>query len=450
MTPLAELERDLAEGRTTSAELTEAMLARIDDANGEGARAFMRVFHEAARAEAAASDRLRGAGGVRAPSEGVPVSVKDLCDIAGFTTRAGSIALADAPPATRDAPVVARLRAAGAVIIGTTNMVEFALGGLGLNPHYGTPRSPWDRATGRIPGGSTSGGAVSVADAMAAAALGTDTSGSVRMPSASCGLTGFKPTARRVPLKGIVPLSTTLDSVGPLAPTVACCATLDAVFAAETPRALDELDLAGLRLAAPQTLVLDDMDDVVAAAFSNALSVLSAAGARITDIPFTELARMPGINRAGGLPVIEGFAWHRELLARAGDKYDPIIAARFRTASEVPAADYIDLLDARAEMIGIAGRVSAPFDALVMPTLPIVPAPIAPLEADPDLWRSTNLKMIRNNGLANFFDQCALTLPCHAPGEGPVGLMLFGETMADRRLLAIGKAVEAALKSVRD
>ena len=247
MRPLVELERDLVEGRTTSVALTEAALARIDDPNGEGSRAFLRVFRQAALAEAGASDRLRGAGVVRSPIDGVPVSVKDLCDVAGHSTRAGSIALEDAPPATRDATVLARLRAAGAVIVGTTNMVEFALGGLGLNPHYGTPLGPRDRQTGRIPGGSTSGGAVSVADEMAAFALGTDTAGSVRMPSAACGLAGFKPTARRVPLDGIVPLSRSLDSVGPLAPTVDCCATVDAVFAGEPPRALDEFDLAGLR-----------------------------------------------------------------------------------------------------------------------------------------------------------------------------------------------------------
>ena len=450
MRPLVELERDLVEERTTSVELTEAALARINDPNGEGSRAFLRVFHEAALAEAGASDRLRAAGIVRSPIDGIPVSVKDLCDVAGHTTRAGSIALNDAPPATRDATVLARLRAAGAVIVGTTNMVEFALGGLGLNPHYGTPLSPWDRDTGRIPGGSTSGGAVSVADEMSAVALGTDTSGSVRMPAAACGLVGFKPTARRVPLDGIVPLSRSLDSVGPLAPTVDCCATVDAIFAGVLARPLDKLDLAGLRLAAPQTLVLDDIEDAVATPYSNALSTLSTVGARIVDIPFAELARMPEINRLGGLPIAEGYAWHRELLTRAGDKYDPVIAARFRNGADVSAADYLDLLDARTEMTSIANRTSAPFDAVVMPTLPIVPSPVAPLEADGELWLSTNLKMIRNNGLANFFDRCALTIPCHVPGEAPVGLMLFGETMADRRLLSIGKAVEAALNSARN
>jgi len=447
--PIAELENDLIEGRTTSVELTESALARIDDPNGEGSRAFVRVFHEEALAEANASDRLRAAGIVRSPIDGIPVSVKDLCDVAGHTTRAGSIVLNDAPPAIRDATVLTRLRAGGAVIVGTTNMVEFALGGLGLNPHYGTPLSPWDRETGRIPGGSTSGGAVSVADEMAAVALGTDTAGSVRMPSAACGLTGFKPTARRVPLDGIVPLSRSLDSVGPLAPTVDCCATVDAIFAGVQPRPLDQLDLAGLRLAAPQTLVLDDVEDAVATPYSNALSILSTAGARIVDIPFTELARMPEINRLGGLPIVEGYAWHRELLTRAAENYDPVVAARFRNGANISAADYLDLLDARAEMISIANRTSRPYDALVMPTLPIVPAPVAPLETDGELWLSTNLKMIRNNGLANFFDRCALTIPCHVPGEAPVGLMLFGETMADWLLLSIGKAVEAALKSAR-
>ena len=220
---LAELRTALDEGRATSLTLTEAALARIADPAGEGARVFTRVYAGQARAAAGAADLLRGAGLARSAIDGLPISIKDLFDVAGETTMAGSVVLADAPPATDTAVIVRRLLAAGAVIVGRTNMTEFAYSGIGINPHYGTPRNPWDRETGRIPGGSSSGAAVSVTDNMAAAAIGTDTGGSVRIPAALCGLTGFKPTARRVPLDGALPLATRLDSIGPIAASVRCC-----------------------------------------------------------------------------------------------------------------------------------------------------------------------------------------------------------------------------------
>ena len=228
---IQQLAADLAAGRTTSRKLTEQALARIADPKGEGGRAFIKVWRDQALAAADASDALRKAGLVPSPLAGIPVSIKNLCDVAGETTLAGSKALDDAPPAKADAPVVARLRAAGAVIVGSTNMSEFAFSGVGFNPHYGTPGNPADRK--RVPGGSSAGAAVSVADGMAVAALGTDTGGSVRIPAAVCGITGFKPTARRVPIDGVVPLSTSLDSIGPLANSVECCAIVDAVFAGE-------------------------------------------------------------------------------------------------------------------------------------------------------------------------------------------------------------------------
>jgi aspartyl-tRNA(Asn)/glutamyl-tRNA(Gln) amidotransferase subunit A len=222
----------LAGGTTTSRALVEDSLARIADPAGEGARAFIKVHTDAARAMADAMDTLRRAG--RAPSRyaGIPVGLKDLFDITGEPTPAGSRALADAPPATANAPVVQRMLAAGFVPVGRTNMTEFAFSGLGINPHYGTPLSPWDRGSARIPGGSSSGTAVAVADGMVAAGLGTDTGGSCRIPAAFCGVVGYKPTARRVPIDGVLPLAPSLDSVGPLAPSVACCAVIDAILAA--------------------------------------------------------------------------------------------------------------------------------------------------------------------------------------------------------------------------
>ena len=214
MKTLPDLSRDLALGKTTSEKLVRDCLEKIADPAGEGARAFIAVYADAALDAARVSDGARALGRVASPIAGIPISIKDLFDLQGEVTRAGSKILADAPPATADAPAIARLRAAGAVILGRTNMTEFAYGAHGMNAHYGTPLNPWDRGAGRIPGGSTSGGAVSVTDGMAAATIGSDTGGSVRIPAALCGITGFKPTQARVPLAGTFPLSFTRDSIG--------------------------------------------------------------------------------------------------------------------------------------------------------------------------------------------------------------------------------------------
>ncbi|MBN9445252.1 amidase, partial [Bosea sp. (in: a-proteobacteria)] len=314
---LTELRDDLAAGRTTSVALTEDALARAQANDGEGARVFTKLYAERALQAARASDALRQAGFIRSPLEGLPISIKDLFDVAGDVTKAGSVALDDAPAARADAPVVDRLIAAGAVIVGRTNMTEFAFSGLGLNPHYGTPLNPFDRAAGRIPGGSSSGAAVSVSDGMAAAAVGTDTGGSVRIPAALCGLTGFKPTARRVPRDGALPLSTSLDSIGPIARSVACCAMLDAVLSGTGENLRGEASLAGLRLAVPRTVALDGMDTVVAASFEAALGILSRAGARISEIDVPEFAQLGAINSKGGFTAAEAWHWHRDLIERA-------------------------------------------------------------------------------------------------------------------------------------
>src|SRR5919204_1587658 len=254
MWTVAQLARDLAAGRTTSRELVEQALARIAAPYGEGPRAFLKVYDEAARAEADYADRLRKGGVRRSPIDGLPVSLKDLFDVAGDVTRAGSKVLAR--EAKRDAGAVARLRAAGAIFIGRTNMVEFAFGGVGLNPHYGTPRNPWDRRAARVPGGSSSGAAVAQAEGMCVMALGSDTRGSIRAPAALCGVTGFKPTARRVPREGAFPLSTTLDSIGPLANSVGCCAVYDAILAGESAQVLPDFEVRGMRLLLPRSSAL--------------------------------------------------------------------------------------------------------------------------------------------------------------------------------------------------
>ncbi len=438
----------LEAGRTTARELVEQCLGRIADPAGEGARAFVAVYDEQARSMADAMDTLRRLG--RAPSRfaGIPISLKDLFDVAGESTRAGSAALDDATPAVAHAPVVARMLAAGFVPVGRTNMTEFAFSGLGVNPHHGTPLSPWDRAAARIPGGSSSGAAVSVADDMALGALGTDTGGSCRIPAALCGVTGYKPTARRVPLGGVLPLAPSLDSVGPLARSVDCCAVLDAVLAGATPTRTAPASLAGLRLAVPQNVVLDGMDATVAAAFGRAVARLAGAGARIVDASFPVFDEMPTVNAKGGFAAVEAFAWHQALLAEQARLYDPRIRMRIQRGAAMTAAEYLALRAARDRLIAAFDDQTSAFDALMLPTCPIVPPRVAELEDERD-YNRINLLLLRNTALGNFLDRCAISLPCHTPGEAPVGLMLMGETMGDARLFAIAAAVEGALQHHR-
>jgi len=443
---LAELAAALASGRTTSRALVEACLTAIADPAGEGARAFARVDADRALQAADAMDLLRRAGAAPSPFAGIPIAVKDLFDIAGEVTTAGSKALAAGAPASRDAVAVARLRQAGFIALGRANMTEFAYSGLGMNPHYGSPRSPFDRATGRVSGGSTSGGAVAVADGMAHAALGTDTGGSCRIPAAFCGIVGYKPTARRVPQQGCVPLSPSLDSIGPLARSVRCCATLDAILAGDDPAELVPAVVGGLRLAVPTTIALAGLAPEVEAAFERALTTLRAAGAAIDRIAVPEFEAIAAINAKGGFTAPESFAWHRELLAETGELYDPRVSGRIRRGAGVPAADYLDALAARTAMIAGVERRLAGYDALLLPTVAILPPAIAPLEQDEEAYTQANLLALRNCTLVNMIDGCALSLPASRRGEAPVGLMIAGLAGQDARILAIAAAVEALLR----
>ena len=444
MLTLTQAAADLAHGRTTSRALTEACLEAIERPDGEGSRTFVRVYAEAARTSADAQDLLRRAGRAPGAYAGLPFSLKDLFDVAGEVTPAGSTVLADAPPAAAHAPVIQRMLGAGMVAVGRTNMTEFAFSGLGVNPHYGTPLSPWDRAARRLPGGSSSGAAVSVADGMALAALGTDTGGSCRIPAAFCGVVGYKPTARRVPTAGVVPLSSSLDSVGPLAPSVQCCAIVDAILAGETPAEVTPLALRGLRIAVPGNVVMEGMEPAVAEAFGRVLTRLGTQGARITHLPFPQFERIIEANRQGTFAGAEAFAWHRALLARRADGYDPRVRSRIEPGAGMTAAAYVDLLAARRAIIASMDEATAAFDAVAMPTTPVLPPRLDAVETDAE-YNRINLLVLRNAALGNFLDRCAISIPAHRPGEAPVGFMLMGMTGGDRRLFAIAAAVEALL-----
>jgi aspartyl-tRNA(Asn)/glutamyl-tRNA(Gln) amidotransferase subunit A len=441
-----QLAADLDAGRTTSAALVDEALARIGDAAGEGRRCFIVVYAEQARKAAAAQDRLREAGYVASPLAGLPVSIKDLFDVAGERTLSGSRALDDAPPALRDAPIVARLRAAGAVLIGRTNMTEFAFSGVGINPHFGTPGNPHDRSC--IPGGSSSGAGVSVADGFAAVSIGTDTGGSVRIPAALCGVVGFKPTQRRITREGAVPLSTTLDSIGPLANSVACCALTDAVLAGEAPLLPPGIPADAVRLGVPRTLVLDDLDAPTAGAFERACTLLSRAGARLVDLPLGEFSDYLSINAKGGFAPPEAYAWHAGLIARRGSDYDPRVRERIERGSKITAAEYVRLAWQRRDLIARVEASTATVDALLMPTTALVAPPIAAFERDEDYWR-LNSRLLRNTAIVNFLDGCAVSLPIQAPGTAPVGLMIAAGNGEDRRLLGIAQGVEAAIERAR-
>lgn len=421
--------------------------ACVADADLPTARAvFTTRFDAEALVVARAADAAAARGERLGALAGLPVTVKDLFDIAGRTTLAGSTLRRGAPAAATDAAVVTRLRAAGAAITGSTNMSEFAFSGVGLNPHHGTPANPCDTAVVRIPGGSSSGAAVSVALGLAVGALGSDTGGSIRIPAALCGLVGFKNTQARTPLDGAFPLSPTLDTTCAMARSVADVLVLDAVLAG-APLVVPERAAAGLRLALPQTLMLSGLDATVAAAWQRALTRLSAAGATLVELPLAELAELADINAAGAITPAEAFALHRAEMRTRRAEFDPRVAQRIALGEKIGAADYIVLLQRRRDWAArVAARLRG-FDALIAPTVPIVAPPMAPLEADDKLFFDTNALLLRNPSAINFLDGCSFSLPMHLPGELPSGLMLAAPAGHDAVLAGVALAVEAVLRA---
>jgi aspartyl-tRNA(Asn)/glutamyl-tRNA(Gln) amidotransferase subunit A len=433
---------DLDAGRTTSTDLVEACLERAEDPAGEGARAFIRLDADRARETARAFDALRADGAEPSPYAGIPVTVKDLFDVRGQVTRAGSVVL-DRGPASRDAAAVAAWRRAGLILIGRTNMTEFAYSGLGINPHFGTPANPWDRGRGRIPGGSSSGAAVAVADGMAFGALGSDTGGSCRIPAALCGLVGYKPTQDLVSREGMVPLSTSLDAAGVIAADVAGCAELvglarGAVSAAPTP--VDRPP----RLAVLRDYFLEGADAEVIEAFERALAILAASGAELADLELAELAEISAESAKGGLPAAESFAWHRELLASHGDGYDPRVSVRIRRGEGQSAADLIDLIAWRRSFIARVTERLAPFDAFVFATVPAVAPPLEACAEDDEYGR-LNLLMLRNPTVVNLLDGCGISVPIQEDGEAPSGLTIAALGDQDDKLLRVAAWVEERL-----
>jgi len=429
----------------SSRDRVEQALANIANPQGEGSRACLTVYAENARAAADASDTRAKAGQPLGPLDGVVVSIKDLYDVKGEVTRAGSRVLAEEGlVAKNDAPVVARLRAAGAAIVAKTNMSEFAFSGVGANPHFGTPGNPFDRS--RVPGGSTSGGAVAVADGMCEIAIGTDTGGSTRIPAALCGLVGWKPSQQRVPTDGAFPLSFTLDSIGPMAKSVAECALADAVMAGEAPEPLKPVSLTELRFGIWRGMPFEGVDATVGAAWDAAVARLGKAGVRFSDETVGLIDDMIAVNAKGGFAPTEAFAIHRERLKRDGAGFDPFIRVRIERGGTVPAYDYIGMAQTRRRLVQAMDARMAPLDALILPTTPIVAPKLAELAASDEFGRK-NALLLRNTNPVNFFDLCAISLPLPTQGGLSTGLMLVGRNGTDRRLFNIAAAVENALRA---
>lgn len=428
--------------KISCAEIVATALAHANDPAHEGARVFRSVREEVARDEAHKLDVLRAQGAAASPLAGLPISIKDNIDIAGEPTRAGTKLLEDAGPAKTDASVVARLKAVGAVIAGRTNMSELAFSGLGFNRFYGTPANPWDRTARRIPGGSSSGAAISVTDRMAVVAIGTDTGGSVRIPAALTGLAGFKPTQARVSREGVLPLSSLLDCVGPLAWNVADCALVDGILSGDsTP--LPGID-GSFRFCTADDFMLDGADHHVRATYARAKDVLLRSGARIASLPPNMFVEVAAYNRRGSFSTAEAWAHFGEAVMERCDDIDSRIAERILRGRSITEADLETNRRERAAMMERFETAMMDFDALIAPAVPVVAPKIAEVEPD-DGFRHFNALILRNPMVANLLDAPSLTIPCHGDGQAPVGLMLIGPRLSDRRLLAIGMELEMLL-----
>ncbi|MBZ9661638.1 amidase [Mesorhizobium sp. ESP-6-4] len=421
----------------------EIILSRLANRAGDE-KVYTKLYAKAARAAADASDARRKAGVSLGPLDGRIVSIKDLFDVAGEPTTAGSLIRADAAPTARDAAIVQRLRQAGAVILGKTNMTEFAFTAIGDNPHYGTPGNAAD--AGLIPGGSSSGAGVAIGEGTSDISIGSDTGGSVRIPASLNGVVGFKPTARRVPLTGAFPLSMTLDSIGPLARSVADCAIADAIMAGQEPAGPQPGSLAGLRVGIPRGVLFGETQAKVAEAFEACIDRIGRAGARAADLSIDDLiAEMRAATERGTIASMEGAEVHADWLAGgASVPVDPHVTGPLARALAVPASAYIRTIRRRAELVAAMAQRLETVDVLALPTVPMVAPSISAMAGDEALRDKTEGLLLRNTQVANQFDLCAISLPM--PGTNlPAGLMLVGKHGHDSHLLRIAAAVEALL-----
>jgi aspartyl-tRNA(Asn)/glutamyl-tRNA(Gln) amidotransferase subunit A len=422
----------------------------LDAVGGEDDQAiFVELTAARAMSEAEAAAKRIGEGRSCGVLDGIPVAWKDLFDLEGMATTAGSTVLANDKPASRDADVVTALKQAGMICIGRTNMSEFAFSGLGINPHYGTPRNPASTDAHRLPGGSSSGAGVAVAAGLVPVAIGTDTGGSVRIPAAFNGVVGYKASRGRYSMRGVYPLAKSLDSLGPLTHTVKDAVWVDAAMRGEAAADLTRAPLSGLSLVVPETVFFDGIEDGVAAAFEQAVERLVRAGASVRRQAFPIFSELFDLIREkGALVTAEAFALHKTRLEGAdAARMDPRVVARAGLGANISMPDYIALIEARERMTAAFSGMIGRQELLVSPTLPHVAAKVAPLLESDDAFFAMNAKTLRNTQIGNFFDLCGVSIPCGTGDAGmPVGLLLSGLHGTDDHVLSVAMPAEEIIR----
>mmetsp|Transcript_3682 Transcript_3682/g.13247 ORF Transcript_3682/g.13247 Transcript_3682/m.13247 type:complete len:471 (+) Transcript_3682:311-1723(+) len=448
--PIDTLQQRLRCGSLSSLQLLEESYRAIEE--GE-ASAFTNLYKQKAVSRSKSLDDLLKAQGPTGPLHGIPVSIKALFDVKGDVTDAGSLALMGSPPARENAEIVDRLENAGAVIVGKNHMSELAFTSTGYNPNFLTPRAPFDRKTGRLPGGSSSGSGVAVADGHVAAAIGTDTGGSVRIPAAWCGVTGFKPTSRFIPMKGCRPLAPSFDSIGPLARSVDDCWRVYQVLAGVEQSPLDAVSVQSMRLAvpAPGSLFLSGMDPEVAKAFDASVDFLREHGVDVTELDLRMMERT--LDLITVLSFTESTASNWDVLSeeRMRDHtdeniMDSVVRERLEDGASQSAADYIRALQTSERLRNGLNEICGAVDAIIIPTVPVLPPPIEDVLATPKGLQSISHISSRNTRPANFLNRPAVSLPCHLPGEAPVGVQIMGHSGQDKHCLEVAKTVEMVLR----
>jgi aspartyl-tRNA(Asn)/glutamyl-tRNA(Gln) amidotransferase subunit A len=442
---LARLYRD---GAITPSDATDWFLDRIETTTDRAI--FITVTAERARQEAGASTARYRAGSALGPLDGVPVAWKDLFDLAGTTTTAGSDVYRSAPVAKADATVVRRLADAGTVSLGKVNLSEFAYSGLGLNPHFGTPRNPFDAKVHRAPGGSSSGSAVAVAAGLAPVAIGTDTGGSVRIPAAFNGLVGFKTAEGSIDKTGVFALSPTLDTVGPLARTVEDCLLLYAALKGGSPAEAKPADVSTLRFVVPTNIVFDEAEEAVVANFRALLAKLERKGAKIVERPVSAFDAIRATSVHGNIVAAEAYFAHRRLIDSADvERVDPRVTARIMRGASMSAYDLLALHAARTDLQK-ALRADLDGAMLLFPTVPHTAPPVAPLDADPDLFHAVNVKTLRNTMLGNFLNLPGFAIPSGVDANGlPTSILISAPAGSETILFAASLAVESAVKATQ-
>ena len=444
---ITEVRRRILSNEISTKEYVLQCIENIKNVSGEGAKSFLYVAEDEAITTAQSQDALLKKGLQNGPLSGVTVSIKDLFDISGQVTASGSNVLRNNTSATEDSEVVSRIRRAGGIVVGRTNMTEFAYSGLGLNPHFGTPLNPYDRSNGRIPGGSTSGGAISVTDQMAIIAVGSDTGGSCRIPAALCGIVGFKSTACRYSMAGVLPLSRSLDSVGILAPTVQCCQIMDSVLF-DGPKINNfEVSINRINIGVLENVVLEGMDKDVKKNYFRTIEVLKKSGANLRTINSKVFERVIQLQGQPKIVSAEANSEFESILALKGKGVDPRVSTRIAKGKEITSAVYIQTLVERKLLIQAWQQEFLNDDLWVMPTVPVIAPLLDDLRLDEKYFECNSL-MLRNPGLINFLDGCALSIPNHFREGPPTGLMLVSPGNRDENLLRCGVAVEKMLSTL--